>query len=268
VTRPWLLLAALGAAGCAASREPGVLAFEARRLDKSEPLRWKAGETAVIVCDMWDDHTCAGAARRVAAFAPRLDAFLKHCRAEGALIVHAPSDTMKFYEGTPQRRRAREAPPVEPPVPIQSRRLDPAREGQLPVDDSDWCDCRPKCPVEATAKKGWPWTRQIASIEIAEGDAVSDSGREIYNLFRARGVKNVILTGVHTNMCVLGRSFGIRQMTMLGMNVALARDLTDCLYDPAKPPHVSHDRGTELIVEHIERHWCASFSAADLIESR
>jgi hypothetical protein len=48
------------------------------------------------------------------------------------------------------------------------------------------------------------------------------------------------------------------------VNTVLARDLTDCLYDPAKKPYVSHDRGTELIVEHIERHWCPSFLSSDI----
>jgi hypothetical protein len=71
--------------------------------------------------------------------------------------------------------------------------------------------------------------------------------------------------GVHTNMCVLGRPFGIRQQVRLGMNVALARDLTDAMYDPRQRPHVPHDRGTELVVEHIERYWCPSVLGQDLM---
>ena len=72
------------------------------------------------------------------------------------------------------------------------------------------------------------------------------------------------MMGVHTNMCVLGRSFGIRQMTKLGMNVVLVRDLTDAMYDPRDAPHVSHERGTELVIEHIERYWCPSIVSSDL----
>ena len=75
----------------------------------------------------------------------------------------------------------------------------------------------------------------------------------------------MLLTGVHTNMCVLGRSFGIRQQVMLGRSVALVRDLTDCLYDPRKPPYVSHDEGTALLVGHIEKHWCPSVPSTDLL---
>src|SRR5262245_12888772 len=72
--------------------------------------------------------------------------------------------------------------------------------------------------------------------------------------------------GVHMNMCVLGRTFGIRPMVKLGKNVVLARDLTDAMYDPRQPPYVSHARGTELVVEHIERYWCPSILGKDLME--
>ena len=265
------LVALLFALGCSSPQEqpmkapPGTFVLKSKRLADEKTLTWNAKETAVIVCDMWDTHTCQGAAKRVTEFAPKLDAFLKRCRAQGALIIHAPSDVVKFYDGTPQRKRAIEAPAAASPVEIKRRPIMKEKEGELPVDDSDWCDCKPhKCPVQEIVKKGWPWTRQIASIEIAPDDAVSAEGKEVWNLFQQRGIKNVIMTGVHTNMCVLGRSFGIRQMTMLGVNTVLARDLTDCLYDPAKKPYVSHDQGTALIVEHIERHWCPSFLSSDI----
>jgi nicotinamidase-related amidase len=235
-----------------------------RRGDQVERVAWKPAETAVIICDMWDDHTCNGAARRVAELAPKVDAFVSAARARGVLIVHAPSDVIKFYDGTPQRQRALAAPAAVPPMPIRTRELMPEREGQLPIDDSDWCDCRPKCDIKARSANGWPWTRQIATIRIQPEDAVSAQGQEIYNLFEQRGIKNVILCGVHTNICVLKRSFGIRQLVLLGKNVALARDLTDCLYDPAKPPHVAHDKATGLLVQHIEKFWCPSIASADL----
>ena len=44
--------------------------------------------------------------------------------------------------------------------------------------------------------------------------------------------------GVHTNMCVIGRSFGLRNMVRLGMNVVLMRDMTDTMYDSKQWPEV------------------------------
>ena len=254
-------------ASCAAPEKPkGVFVLNERKGDQTSTANWRAAQTAVIICDMWDTHTCAGAARRVTEMAPKLNAFVAAARADGALIVHAPSDVIKFYDGTPQRQRATEAPPVKASIPFKWNRLDPSREGPLPIDDSDWCDCEKKCPIkEIEATKKWPWKRQIATIEIAPEDVVSADGQEIYNVFKLRGITNVIMTGVHTNMCVLGRSFGIRQMVMLGMNVVLVRDLTDGLYDPRKPPHVSHDAGVALLVGHIEKYWCPTITSADLL---
>src|SRR5207248_11470089 len=108
------------------------------------------------------------------------------------------------------------------------------------------------------------WTRQHEAITIADGDAVTDSD-EAYYLMRQRGIANVVVMGVHTNMCVLGRPFAIRQLVQQGLNVVLVRDMTDTMYDPAKAPFVSHFTGTDLVVEHVEAHWCPSVTSADFV---
>jgi type 1 glutamine amidotransferase len=82
---------------------------------------------------------------------------------------------------------------------------------------------------------------------------------------RQRGITNVILMGVHVNMCVLGRPFSIRQMVAQGQNVLLMRDLTDAMYNHRSRPWVSHFRGTELVVEHIEKYWCPSITSVDFL---
>ena len=65
-------------------------------------------------------------------------------------------------------------------------------------------------------------------------------------------------------MCVLGRPFAIRQMTTLGKKVALMRDMTDTMYNPERPPGVSHFAGTDLVVEHVELYWCPTFTSTDI----
>jgi len=167
-------------------------------------------------------------------------------------IVHAPSDTMKFYRDHPARKRALAMAAATPPAPIASWcSLEEAREGKLPIDDSDGgCDCQPQC------KQGSPWTRQHAAIAIADADFISDDGKQVYSYFVEHGVNHIIYVGVHTNMCVLGRSFGIRQMSKLGLKPILVRDLTDTMYNPRMAPYVPHDEGTALVIRHVERHWC------------
>ena len=91
-------------------------------------------------------------------------------------------------------------------------------------------------------------------IAIRDEDAISDSGVEIWNLLEARGIKNVMLMGVHMNMCVLGRPFGLRQLVRHGKNVVLVRDLTDTMYNSRSWPYVSHFEGTNRMIEHVEKY--------------
>jgi type 1 glutamine amidotransferase/nicotinamidase-related amidase len=223
-------------------------------------LQWDARKTAVIVCDMWDKHWCSAASARVAEMAPRMNELLVAARKRGALVIHAPSDTMPFYKDTPQRKLAQAAPKAEPTVPLRGWcGLDPQREKPLPIDDSDGgCDS----PGDKSHKA---WTRQIETLKIESGDAVTDSA-EAYNLLQQRDIENVILVGVHTNMCVLGRPFGIRQMVYQGKNVVLVRDMTDAMYNPQRRPQVDHFRGVELVVEHIEKFWCPTVTSSDFLD--
>ena len=225
------------------------------------PAAWDPRHTAVILIDVWDKHWCAGANRRLAAMIPRMNQFVSALRDRGVLVIHAPSDTMRTYEGTPGRKLAQSAPaaPVPPGIEFKWNYCDPKVEGELPIDDSDGgCDCQPQC------KQGNAWKAEHPGITIAPGDAVSADGREVWNLLQQRGIDNVIVCGVHTNMCILGRPFGIRELRKLGKNVTLVRDLTDTMYNPRMRPKVPHERGTDLVVEHVETYWCPSVLGDDL----
>jgi hypothetical protein len=129
--------------------------------DYSEPLDPR--RSAIILCDMWDKHWCRGANERVAAIVPKIDPLLVRARAKGVTIIHAPSDTMEFYQDTPARR--------------------------------------------------------------------------------------------------------IQTLFILGVHCVLIRDLTGAMYDPNDRPYLSHARGTELVIEHIERYWCPSTTSAALLNS-
>ncbi len=220
--------------------------------EDTETVTLPVAETALLICDMWDKHWCDFASERVALLAPQIDKLVAAARTAGVLIVHAPSETLGFYEDSVPRRRILLAPKVTPPDP---RKI--AEPKILPINDSDG-----GCP--GPEKDYLAWTRQHAAIRIAEEDVISDDGREIYSFLRQAGITNILYTGVHTNMCVLGRSFGIRQMSRWGMKCFLLRDLTDTMYNPAMPPEVPHDQGTELVVQHIEKYWCPSLLSADL----
>lgn len=226
---------------------------------------WDPAKTAVIVCDVWDYHHCYNAVQRLTEFGPRLNELVANARERGMTIIHSPSDCMPQYEGHPARQRAMETPkPTKLPVDIQSwcSKIPSEEAAIYPIDQSDGGeDDEPeqhaKWAKELAAlgrNPKLPWKQQAAFIQIDEAnDFITDKGDEVWSILESRGIENVILTGVHTNMCVLGRPFGLRQMARNGKRVALVRDMTDTMYNPQRWPFVSHFTGTDLIIEHVEK---------------
>jgi lysophospholipase L1-like esterase/nicotinamidase-related amidase len=262
------------------AQTPLVLSLQSRSpagAKQTAKVQWAPRSTALIVCDMWDLHSCKNAASREGEMVGRLNEVLEKAREQGVLIIHAPSSCMKFYEGTPARERARSAP-TAPRVPDRieawCRQLPTEEHALLPIDQSDGGQdddpAEHAAWVRALEARGLnpmaPWTRQIEGLRIDhDRDAISDSGGEIWNLLEARAIQNVFLAGVHLNMCVAGRPFGLRQMVRTGRNVALLRDLTDSMYNPARWPFVSHQRGTELFLEHVEKRICTTITSDQIV---
>ncbi|MEM7474229.1 MAG: ThuA domain-containing protein [Planctomycetota bacterium] len=240
---------------------------------------WQPSRTAVIVCDMWDSHHCVNAVRRVAQLTPRIDQFCRSLRGRGVTIIHAPSSCMKAYEKNLARNRTLAVPSA----------------ADYPEDIASWCDQVPSeeaaaYPVDqseggedddALDHRQWaerlaaigrnprsPWLAQVAGIFIDEKqDFISDSGKEIWNVLQSKEIQNVVLVGVHTNMCVLGRPFGLRRLAAAGKNVVLCRDLTDTMYNPEAWPYASHFTGTDLVVSHIEKYVCPTIASDQVLGS-
>src|SRR5205823_10463127 len=134
VTRllPWLA-PAVAAALCLTPATPAadpdaplVLTLRSRAAAPGQPpatptertVSWDPKATAIVVCDMWDQHWCKSAAARVGELAGPTNEMLKAARAKGAFVIHAPSTCTAFYKGTPQRERARTAPFARAPLPL------------------------------------------------------------------------------------------------------------------------------------------------------
>jgi nicotinamidase-related amidase/type 1 glutamine amidotransferase len=237
---------------------------------------WDPARTAVIVVDMWDSHHSQNAVLRVGELAPRMNAFLKAARTAGATIVHAPSGCMEAYADHPARKHVATIP----------------RAANLPPEIGKWCYVIPseeqgEYPLDQTrggedddslAHAKWvaslldaglnpkaPWTRQIDTLDVEPLDFVTDSGEEVWSLLEHGRIDNVMILGVHTNMCILGRPFGLRRMAENGKHVVLVRDLTDTMYNPNRHPYVSHFTGTDLIVEHVEKYVCPTILSSDVL---
>jgi hypothetical protein len=215
---------------------------------------------AVIVCDMWDTHWCRAAAKRVDELAKPIDRFLRYMRRIGFTIVHCPSNTMDYYADHPARSRILQAPQMLAEPPLEKwRPLDPTREGPLPFDDSDGgCACEPKCTYSR------PYTHENDGILIdPQCDLIGD-GFEVYHALRARDIKTIFYCGVHANICIPGRPFGMRQMADHGFSCVLVQDLIDVMYNPTMPPQIDHFDAIDRMAEHLSRYWCTCSTSHEI----
>ena len=237
---------------------------------------WQPRETAIIVCDMWDLHHCLNAVRRGGELAPTMNRVLKKARDQGAAIIHAPSGCTDAYANHPARKHATATPRSKSvPAGIGSwcYQIPSEEKAKYPIDQSDGGEDDDPAEHKAWASKlaamgrnpKTPWKSQTDALTIADADYISENGEEIWSILQARGVKHVVLVGVHLNMCVLGRPFGLRQMAKNGMNVALMRDMTDTMYNPKAAPFVSHFTGTDLMVEHVETLVCPTITSDQIL---
>ena len=155
---------------------------------------------------MWNEHWSWGATERVNVMAPSDEhrtgtRKTKRCADYPCTLRHDG-----FLRSTPPRAaRSWNSHTADPPP--EREMPDPPQ----PVDASDGGSDT----GEAESYKAWH--RQHPVIEIDDADAISDDGQEVYNLLHHKGIKNLIFMGVHTNMCVLGRSFAIKTDGPLGL---------------------------------------------------
>ena len=234
--------------------------------------RWTTNRSAIIVCDMRDFHHSLNATLRVGEMVPRMNKILKHARELGFTIIHAPSSCIDTYKNHPARKRVLATPRSKTlPKEIDSwcHHIPEEDNGEYPIDQSDGGD--DDDPIEHRKwveelkamgrNPGGPWKSQTEKLDIHDIDYISDIGSEIWSVLENQKINNVVLLGVHTNMCVLGRPFGLRQMVRNGKNIVLMRDMTDTMYNPARPPYVSHFTGNDLIVEYIEKFVCSTITS-------
>jgi nicotinamidase-related amidase len=253
--RGFLLAVAGVAPGWGAARPAILLRSRDEQGARERREEFDARHSALILCDMWDRHWCQGANARVAALIGRTNELVGQARAGGVTVIHAPSETMEFYRDAPGRRSVL-ALPVAAPPPSKEMSAPP-----LPIDDSSGgCDT-------AGDKFYKAWSRQHAGIVVRPEDFISDKGEEVYSILKLRGIRRLFVMGVHANMCILNRTFAIKQMTRWGVDCRLVRDMTDAMYDPRDRPQVSHEQGTQLVIEYIERYWCPSTTSGELLKA-
>lgn len=206
--------------------------------------------TGVVVVDPWNFHWCKTATMRVDALIPRINRSLEACRELGMTVMLCPSDVVDNYVGWPQREivlamEQRPAPllqPLECPAP----------------PDGGGCACgHDRCIVN------YGWDGMHPALKIGPDDLIPDTLQEVWTICQDRQLTHLIYVGVHTQVCLLGKPMGLRNLKSAGLKCILARDLTDAHpgYEPARG--FTPDGHTAEVVAHFERYLAPTILMSD-----
>jgi hypothetical protein len=195
----------------------------------------------LVIVDVWNFHWCKTSTARVAALVPRIAAVTEAAHRMGMTLFWCPSDVADNYVGTIQHEAAMAAP--RHPLPQLKEISCPS------APDGGGCTCG---PVHCSVNYGWDG--MAAGMVMHEDDFMPNDFETLYSLCVERGITHLIYLGVHTQVCLLGKSIGLLNLSRAGLRCILARDMTDAhgCYDPAKG--ITPDQFTGEVVAHFEKY--------------
>ena len=186
------------------------LQLQTRDLETSEPRyaveKVDPSHVGVVAVDVWNFHWCKTSAARAGSFVPRMNRALTAARSLGMQVFHCPTDAIEAYIGEPQL----EATLAVQPVPLPDN---------APVDcpsapDGGGCTCgRMRC------MGNFGWDGLHPDLYVADGDLMPNDSATLYALCRQKGLTHLIYAGFHTQVCLLGKSIGVRNMDASGVAV-------------------------------------------------
>ena len=115
-----------------------------------------------VICRELDWST--GATERVGELAPKINEFVQKARSLGIQIIHAPSETLKFYAESLARKRMIIADQKEYKKLLKWFRSFPFPRIKLPIDHSGGGSDTPK--VDKFRPNTLVWTRQIERLKL------------------------------------------------------------------------------------------------------
>jgi len=214
--------------------------------------RVNPAQVGVVVIDMWNFHWCKTSTERVGALVPRMNHVLKGARSLGMQVFLCPTDVADNYVGTPQ---------VEAVIAVDPLPLPRVREVDCPpAPDGGGCTCgRERC------HGNYGWDGMHPELVIGDKDLMPNDPERLYALCKAKGITHLIYMGVHTQVCLLGKAVGLRNMSRAGFTCILARDLTDAhgQYDPDQG--ITPDGFTAAVVAHFEKYLAPTINAVDML---
>jgi nicotinamidase-related amidase len=212
--------------------------------------------TALVLVDVWDDHSVASHRERaLAILRERIAPVLAAARSAGLTVIHAPSPDADVPLASGQRARHRLAAWTLHHL----RRL---------IERPDW-------PPRAFRRRTGPWAafarapiqadrlRSVpAEARPHPGEPVVLSGAALHRALRKRRILHLLYAGFATNLCVQRtRDYSIEAMARRGYNPILLRDCTTGIETAATLEGLQM---TQTAIQQIEQ-TAASATSADLL---
>jgi hypothetical protein len=254
-----VLAAGLAIPGSAALGSSGPIELPLRSRDPNtgqprvKMLKLDPAKVGIVIVDMWNYHWCMTWTHRVESLVPHMNAALTGARKLGMQVFWAPTDAASMYAGAPQRESAL-AVPHHPMAKVRDCPL-PSTVRMAP------CLCGPGTPCQVN----YGLDAMDPDLVVAGQDLIIGGGEELFSLCKERGITRLIYMGGAINICLGGKSEGLRRMVEAGLDCVLARDLCEAMsiYDPASG--YSPDTGTEQAVADVERAGVPSADMGDVL---
>lgn len=211
-----------------------------------------AKKVGIVAVDMWNWHWCKTSTMRVGALVPRMNRALEAARKLGMQVFLCPTDVADNYVGTEM---------VESLAATRLMTVPQVRQIQCPpAPDGGGCTCGPE-----RCRGNYGWDGMHPDLIIGPDDLMPNDPQVLYSVCKAQGITHLLYLGVHTQVCLLGKSIGLRAMSEAGFTCILARDLTDAhgMYDPATG--MTPDQFTADVVAHFEKHLSPTINLAETL---
>jgi nicotinamidase-related amidase len=212
----------------------------------TETQHWAPEETAILVVDMWRYHGCRPAMLRARELSGPVNRVISAARQRGVFIVHVPSSGVDEMAPDYPVQRARM---IRAAAACTDESSCPAAHFKHPGQSVDHLEGEPLLPLtgggcdddEPSPPARWDdeTHAQLPAIDIFPSDGLSESAQEIVGALLQKGIRYVVVMGVHANECLLKRPFGLRGLALYSkwfahFQAVLARDLTDVLVNSEK----------------------------------
>lgn len=211
---------------------------------------YNTNEVGILLIGLWDTHPCLVAQDKLHQLCPRVNDFITSYRMSGCKIIIGSSSLIK-------REKYQKYCAITSQIPYAKFQDFGMHFPPLPIDDSDGGVEVPNPGFDRQAVDLHP------SIKLQDGDYMCANPKEIVNYMHHYSLRHLIVVGVHLNMCVLDRPYGIRNLSRYGVELSLMRDLTDPMFNCKK--HCT-DRATvtKKLLDYIEKYICPTTSSHDL----